>query len=559
MELNIKEYLAPIVKWWWLLLLTTAVAAGSSYFANNEQVEVYRTTTTLMVGNAFSQDNPTSQQVSIGATLAKFYVDMANRNEVRRATVDALGLNQLPSKISVRQVDDIFIDITVTDGDPLRAQAVANELARQIILRTPASDEDDSFIVSLLSDFENQINQTITQIELKQREVALAQSAREIAQLQEDLRALEATKNQLTKDYTSLLQNSNESSTNTISVIEPAVLPAIPISESSSALSVIITAGGIGLVLSATAAYILEYLDDTIKTPENITRLTGFTTLTGIAEIRTDDKLVTLNLPKSPISEAFRVLRTAIQFAVADSPSKKIFLISSATPEEGKSTTAANLAIVLAQAGNKTLLIDADLRRPSQHKVFGLSNRVGLSNLLTEININEEVTDNPTELLAGKLQNTDVNRLALLTCGAVPPNPSELLGSKHMERFLKMVSEEFDYIILDSPPVLSVTDATLLSARADGMIMVARAGKSRRQYVKTAAEKLTNVNANILGYVLNALSPKKMGNKAYYYYNDPYHSYDDFHDLDDNDPNAEDEKLSTTKKLKNRLIGGQTV
>ncbi|MEM7330679.1 MAG: polysaccharide biosynthesis tyrosine autokinase [Chloroflexota bacterium] len=559
MELNIKEYLAPILKWWWLILLTTAVAGGTSYFASNEQEEAFRATTTLMVGNAFDSERPVTSEISMAATLASFYVDMANRNEVRRETAEALGLRQLPSRIAVRQVDDIFIDITITDSNAERAQAVANELARQLILRTPSAEEDDSFAVSLLGDFENQINQTTTQIELKQQEIALAQSAQEISQLQDELRALESTKSQLTKDYTSLLQSSGQSATNTISVLEPALLPQRPIVTSSSSMSVVLTAAGIGLVLSATAAYVLEYLDDTIKTPETISRITGFNTLAGIAEIRSDNKLITFAQPKSPISEAFRVLRTALQFAIVNDPSQKVFLVSSAVPEEGKSTTAANLAIVLAQAGNKTLLIDADLRRPSQHKVFGLSNRRGLSDLLIEISPDEDADDQPLEVLERKMQETQIQRLHLLTCGSVPPNPSELLGSKHMQRFLKVVSDEYDFILLDSPPVLSVTDATLLSARADGMIMVARAGKSRRQYVKMAAEKLRDVNANLLGYVLNALAPRSAGHRSYYYYNDPYYSVDEISDSDDSGPSANgSDEQSLTDKVKNRLAGGQT-
>lgn len=561
MELNIKEYIAPILKWWWLILLTTAVAGGTSYFASNDQEEVYRSNTTLMVGNAFLEDNPTSQQVSIAATLAKFYVDMANRNEVRGATAESLGIQQLPSKIAVRQVNDIFIDITVTDSKPVRAQAVANELARQLILRTPAAEEDDSFTVNLLSEFENQINQTSTQIELKQQEIALAQSARDISQLQEELRVLESTKSTLTKDYTALLQSSGQGATNTIVVIEEAIVPQRPIVSNSSALSVVFTAGAIGLVLSATAAYVLEYLDDTIKTSDSLTRLTGFNTLAGIAEIRTDNKLITFAQPKSAISEAFRVLRTAIQFAIANDESQKIFLVSSAVPEEGKSTMAANLAIVFAQAGNKTLLIDADLRRPSQHKVFGLSNKRGLSNLLTEISPDMDADDDPIERLDLYSQETQVPRLKLLSCGAVPPNPSELLGSKHMQRFLDVVSEEFDFVLLDSPPVLSVTDATLLSARADGMIMVARAGKSRRQYVKAAAEKLKDVNANLLGYVLNALAPKSAGRQSYYYYNDPYYSNEDITEQQQQEDGASSngtEPEGLADKVKNRLVGSQT-
>lgn len=527
MELNIKDYFAPILKWWWLLLLTTAVAAVTSHFAAGEQQPVYRTTTTLIVGNAVGNENPTYSEVQIAATLARFYVDMANRNDVRSSTADALGINHLPGKIAVRQVNDIFIDITVTDVSPERAQAVADELARQLILRTPSTEGDDSFVSELLADYQNQINQTTGQIELKQQEIAQAQGAREIAVLQDELGALYSTKDELTKEYTNLLQSSGQASTNTIVVIEPARLPQYPITTNSSKLSVVLAAGGVGLVLSATAAYILEYLDDTVRTSDQLTELTGINTLTGIAEIRTENKLITHTRPRSPISEAFRELRTAIQFAVATTPQQKVFLVSSAVPEEGKSTTAANLAIVLAQAGQKTLLVDADLRRPSQHQVFNVSNKTGLTNLLIGINPDSEEEGQTLDLLKKNMHFTHIDRLSLLSSGTIPPNPSELLGSKQMNRFLDVVSEAYDFVILDSPPVLSVTDATLLSAQAHGMILVARAGKSRKDYVRAAAEKMLEVNANILGYVFNALKPRTEGHKAYYIYNEPYYSSDD--------------------------------
>lgn len=548
MELNIKDYFAPILKWWWLLVVTTAVAAGTSYFATDEQQPVYRTTTTLIVGNAVGDENPTYSEVQIAATLARFYVDMANRNDVRSSTADALGISFLPGKIAVRQVNDIFIDITVTDTSPERAQAVANELARQLILRTPSPEGDNSFVSELLTDFENQINQTTGQIELKQQEIAIAQGAREIAILQEELNALSATKDQLTKDYTELLQSSGQAATNTIVVIEPAILPYNPITNSSSKLSIVLVAGGVGLVLAATAAYILEYLDDTVRTSEALTELTGFNTLTGIAEIRTDNKLVTQTRPRSPISEAFRELRTAIQFAVATTPQQKVFLVSSAVPEEGKSTTAANLAIVLAQAGHKTLLVDADLRRPSQHKMFSMANNSGLTNLLIGINPDSEEEGQTLDLLKKNMQFTHIDRLTLLSSGTIPPNPSELLGSKQMGRFLDVVSELYDFVILDSPPVLSVTDATLLSARAHGMILVARAAMSRKQYVRAAAEKMKEVNANILGYVFNALKPRSEGHNAYYIYNEPYYTSDD---IDSDEP--EKTPVSTDGAFATRL------
>lgn len=551
MELNVKEYIAPLLKWWWLVLLATAAAGVSSFFATRQQEAVYRSTTTLLVGAGFDDPNPSNADISMGRTLAAFYVDMANRNELRIRTADALGLQQLPKQIAVRQVNENFIDITVTDTVPERAQAVANELARQLILSTPASEDDGEFVNQLLSEYEAQIEETKVQIEGKQLEIGEAVGAREIAQLQEELNQLTITKQSLTASYAGLLAGSQRGASNTITVIEQAQLPKKAV-VASNTISVV-TAAAIGFILSAVAAYVLEFFDDTIKTPDQLTRITGLPTLAGIAEIRSDPSgLITMSKPRSPTSEAYRVLRTAIQFAVANDKSKKVLLVSSAVPEEGKSTTAANLAIVMAQAGNRVLLLDADLRRPSQHRIFkGLSNKRGLSGVILQYD-QEDPQSQLRELLAEAAQETLVDGLSVLACGPVPPNPSELLGSAKMDALLDVVTSDYDFVILDSPPVLAVTDSMILSAKADAMLLVVRAKKSRKQYVKEVVSRLQEANANVLGWVLNALKPKSEGHSAYYYYRDPYYAEVDVEDEFEPEPVAE--KIEPPKKLRKRLL-----
>jgi len=555
MELNIKEYIAPLLKWWWLVIVTTAVAGLSSYFATSQQEALYRSTTTLLVGAGYSDPNPSNADISMGRTLATFYVDMGNRNELRIATAEALGLQQLPRHIVVRQVNDNFIDITVTDSVPERAQAVANELARQLILSTPASEDDAEFVNQLLSEYEIQIEDTKAQIEEKQLEIGEAVGAREISQLQEELSQLESTKQSLTSSYANLLSNSQRGASNTITVIEEAQLPKNAVVASNSVA--VSTAAAIGFVLSAVAAYVLEFLDDTIKTPDQLARLTGLTTLAGIAEIRSDPSgLITLSKPRSPTSEAYRVLRTAIQFSLADDKSKRVLLVSSAVPEEGKSTTAANLAIVMAQAGNRVLLIDADLRRPSQHRIFKTSNKRGLSDLMLQFESNG-AKDEMHELLSKNAQQTPVDGLSLMACGPIPPNPSELLGSQKMDIMLEVAMVDYDFVILDSPPVLAVTDSVILSAKADAMLLVVRAKKSRKQYVKDVTARLQEVNANVLGWVLNSLKPKSEGHSAYYYYRDPYYAESDIEES----RGLEVVEFASLpqKKLRKRFLKEQTI
>lgn len=210
--------------------------------------------------------------------------------------------------------------------------------------------------------------------------------------------------------------------------------------------------------------------------------------------------------PKSVVSEAFRVLRTNLQFSSVDRPLKKV-MVTSSVPQEGKSTVISNLALSLASAGNKVLLVDADMRRPNIYKIFLLENYKGLSNLLAE--------DLPIESV---VIDTDIENLHIITSGPVPPNPAEMLGSQKMKKFLEEVSSRYDMVLIDSPPVNSVADASILSSLVDGVILVVEAGKTEREAAMVAVQQLKKVNARILGVILNKVKQQKGGGYYYYYY-----------------------------------------
>jgi protein-tyrosine kinase len=219
-----------------------------------------------------------------------------------------------------------------------------------------------------------------------------------------------------------------------------------------------------------------------------------------------ESTLITLDDPKSPASEAYRVLRTNIQFMSVDKP-VKIVVISSAIPEEGKSSTVSNLAVILAQGGSRTLIIDADLRKPMMHKLFNLDNRKGLTNILA---LHEDYQE--------YINRGPHNNLDILTCGAIPPNPSELLASSKMKEFLGEIRNQYDYILIDAPPIGAVADAAVLSTAADGVILVAASGQVKSDFLRRAKEQLEQVNANILGVVLNKVSGRTGNGYSYYYY-----------------------------------------
>lgn len=204
-----------------------------------------------------------------------------------------------------------------------------------------------------------------------------------------------------------------------------------------------------------------------------------------------DKELITLANPKSPVSEAYRTLRTNIQFSSLDKPLRTL-LVTSSSPNEGKSTTLGNLAVTFAQAGYRVILVDCDLRRPSLHEVFRIENSAGLTSLI--------IDDNPASGLA---RETSVPNLRVIPAGPLPPNPSELLGSQRMDKVIEVLKSEADFVLFDCPPILAVTDAAVLARKVDGVLLVVSAGKTKREHAARAKLLLDKVNANILGVALN--------------------------------------------------------
>jgi capsular exopolysaccharide synthesis family protein len=214
-------------------------------------------------------------------------------------------------------------------------------------------------------------------------------------------------------------------------------------------------------------------------------------------------KLIVKYDPRSPISEQYRTIRTNIQFSTVDNEIKTL-MVTSSGPGEGKSTTTANLATVFAQQGKKVLLVDADMRKPTVHYTFSLTNNFGLTTVLTK---QTDLMDTAVEL--------DTSNLYVLPCGPIPPNPAELISSRAMEEFFERAKTEFDLVIFDSPPVLVVTDAQLLANKCDGTVLVVSSGFTERENAVKAKEQLTAAQGKLLGVVLNN---KKQDNAQQYYY-----------------------------------------
>jgi len=269
----------------------------------------------------------------------------------------------------------------------------------------------------------------------------------------------------------------------------------------------------VGLVTGVGLAFFFEYLDNTIKLPEDVKQYLK-TPYLGPVPLFTSEKagnpddgahqdLVALHSPKSSASESYRGIRTSILFSSAES-APQVILVSSAAPKEGKTITAANLGVTMAQANGKTIILDCDMRRPSMHRLFGTSKDVGVSNLLVGGGSIKEA-----------IVHTRIPNLDIIPCGPIPPNPSEMLGSARMLTLLNGLRKLYAHILIDSPPSTAVTDAVVLSRTADGVIMVVRTGETAREIVKNGLAHFGAVGSNILGTVLNGVD---MRGNGYYYY-----------------------------------------
>lgn len=219
--------------------------------------------------------------------------------------------------------------------------------------------------------------------------------------------------------------------------------------------------------------------------------------------MRQKRKLIVQDDAKSPIAEAFRTLRTNMQFAKGDGELRTI-MFTSAGPGEGKSTVAANTAVALAQTGKKVIIIDCDLRKPVQHKIFGLKNR-GVTNVIVE-NLS------PGDLL----KETEIENLRFLPSGPIPPNPSELLSSRKIQEIITYLKEQADYVIVDAPPVIAVTDACVLASKVDGINLVITVGMDRPEMAQKAKDLLLRAKGHVIGVILNRVEIEK--EHAYYYY-----------------------------------------
>ncbi len=496
MELN--KYIFPLRKWWWLVVASTLIAAIFSSLSILRQPAIYQARTTLMIGTTINNPNPSSNELLLGQQLAAAYADLANREIVRNATKNTLGMNQLPEYIARALPNTQLIEIAVNDIDPERAQTVANELAAQLILLSPVSGQSEErgrqeFVHQRLNNLEAQIQETEAEIEKLQEELADTFSAQQITDKQNQISSLESKLSTMENNYGLLLSNTQQGAINTLTIIASAEVPSNPIG-SMKGLTILLAAV-VGFVLAACEAYLLEYLDDTLKSPNDVMRLFSAPILGRIfeqADRMSENRLYDADNSNHPLTEPFRALRTEIDLAEMGQRLKTI-LITSPDIGDGKTSVAVNLALSIAQRGKKVFLLDADLRKPKIHKLFNLQNEEGLADVVFA-----------RDVFDWRVGIKEVRQIAVLTAGNKPPDPAELLSSEKMELFLSELEEVADVVIIDGPP-LFVPDAMILASKVDGVLLVVRPAHTRQSLAKASMEHVKSVGAKVVGVVLNRI------------------------------------------------------
>ncbi len=495
--MEIKSYFAPILKWWWLILLSGVLAAVSCFLIIRNQPPTYISGTTLLIGRSIFDPNPSSNEIYLGQQLGNLYASIGNKEPIKAAAMKALDMNWLPDYTIKPMADSQFIQIEVSDTDPIRAARVAAELANQMINLSPGSATSDTanrqdFVSTQLALTQKNIIDTTNQITEKQNELGALSSAHEIAQLQDEIQGLQGKLTIMQTTYANLLANSQGGATNILKVIEPASIPTKPVGPGKPVI--IALAGLIGLILAVGAAFLLEFVDDTVKTPEEVMKYTDRPVVGYFAKMGKEFKkgpFVALN-PQSLMAEAFRTMRANLKLTDVDILPKAI-MITSPEPGDGKTSVAVNLAASYLNEGKNVILVDADFRKPNVHNYFGLENEVGLGEVLNgEVEAWEAV------------QRWKGSSLYVLTTGHQAALLDQLLQPGKIEKIVNDLKALANIIIFDSPPLI-VSDAIRLTPSMDGVVLVIKPEHTQRKATKITVEQVERAGGNILGAVMNCI------------------------------------------------------
>ena len=457
---ELSGYLTMVRRWWWLLIAGAAIAGMAAFLVTRTITPAYQSSATLLVDLTQQPGTVVYNDILASERLSKTYRELITQRPVLQGVL----------------ADGEFPDMTVVE---LRDKLDVSITRDTQLLKISVRDEDPAEAARLA-------NAVASTFVAQQDELSVTRPG-------------------------------------TVSIVESAEAPDSPVSPNLR-LNILL-AVVVGFILAGGLALLLEYLDDTVKSPDDVKTVAGLPVLGEVGRWRSQKGEIHLvkRGERAGEREAYSMLRTNVRFSTL-SKSVQVILVTSTNANEGKSTTAANLAVAVAETGKKVALVDADLRRPSLHRAFGLENRAGLTSaLLKDASLDGDV-----------LRPAPFYTLSLMTSGPLPPNPAELLEWEGFDALLERLKREFDLVILDSPPVLAVADARILAAKADATILVIDTGRTRAGAVRKALQALATANADVLGVVLNKV---RKSSRSYDYYYD-YSAVDDSSDSTDKPPSS---------------------
>lgn len=548
LQADLRQYMMLLWRWAWLIILAAVLAGGAAYITSQFQQPVYQATTTLLINEASTAQTSDYTAILTSERLARTYSEMLTKrpvlDEVLLRIEEELGLelgyediDAFKETITVQLVRDTqLIEVSVENTDPDLAALIANTLvevftAQNQALQATRFAESKTSLEEQLTRLDGQIHNTVAALDDIQDDF---EREAERTRLEAELTQYRQTYSELLQSYEQIRVSEAQTTSNVVQV-EPAIVSENPIRPRvlmNTALAFVV-----GGMLAVGVIFLIEALDDTLKSPDDVSRHLQLPILgTIIRHDANNGSLVARDEPRSPSAEAFRSLRTNIQYASVDYPIRSL-LITSPSAGAGKSTVSANLGTVMVQGGKRVVIVDADMRRPRQHEFHKLENRLGLSSLfMVSTNFDDGLPD-------GIVHSAKSEGLEIITAGKNPPNPSELLASEKMSQLIRYLSTDRDVLIVDSPPLMAVTDAAVLAPRVDGVLLVVQPGETRLAEARNAVEQLRRVGANLIGVVINEVDPKS-GRYGYYYrYDEQYYG-------------VEDDTKSRRKQVAGRVVGG---
>ncbi len=515
-SIDFRQYLALLRRWWWAIALSAILAGLAAYLYSMRQLPVYESSTTIMIDNASDYDTSDYSTLITDERLAQTYAQIMTTRPVMEKVVERLDLHQIPAEslagyITVSPVQDTqLLVVTVRSDDPELSASVANAVV--LVFSEQLQDTQSSRFASSQENLKKQMLDTEMQVMQLRTAIGNAKDEIEKNRLQTRLNQYEQIYADLLVSYEQVRMVETQSSSSFVQV-EQAVPASKPVNASKMRNTLLAALTGMLLAAGSILAY--DMLDDRVKRPEDIHKALLVPVLGTIGHFEEPGggSPITQAAPRSPTAELFRVLRTNVRYTSVDKPVHTL-LITSPTPSDGKTTVATNLAVVMAQSARRVTIMDADLHRPRVHHAFNLENAAGLSSLFVR----------PRAHLNGEYQQTSIPSLHVVSAGKLPPNPSELLGSNKMREILNVTLRDEDLVILDSPPILSVTDAVVLAPIVDAVLLVVRLGQTRMSALKHAVDQLRYVGANLVGVVINDIDGKSL--RYRYYYQNHYYRPD---------------------------------